>query len=184
MDVLKRELAGVVEYLQTLDPRKVTDDIDWKTTAKGGMIPTIVSSEEQIIGTVIGEIKRSAKIIIAVFDNEGMSQLLKDQIDIMLEKLKEIQDFYLNQTQVSITHRRISIPGKNSFSVVAASKEQIIRARAKMTEDIMIILPMVDVIKTYQLSTVRGGGEATPAMIKFEKRRKAGLTNENMHDDE
>lgn len=177
LDTLKRELNGVVEYLQALDITKVKDDVDWKVTAKGGMIPSIVSTEEEIIETVVGEIKKSSGIISAIFEAEGTSELLQYQIDVTVDKLNELQDHFFKINQINIVHRRLEIPiGKNKdgspkiISVVAATKERQIKARSKITESIMRIIPMIDTIKEYKTVEARGNVEITEAMRRFLKR--------------
>lgn len=177
LDTLKRELNGVVEYLQSLDLSKVKDDVDWKVTAKGGMIPSIVSTEEEIIETVVGEIKKSGGIISAIFEAEGTSDLLQSQIEVTVNKLNELQDHFFKINQIDIVHRKIEIPvGKNKdgspkiVRVVAATKERQIKARSKITESIMRILPMIDTIKEYKTVEARGKTEITEAMKRFLKR--------------
>ena len=177
IDTLKRELTSVVDYLQSLDLTKIVDDIDWKVSAKGGMIPMIISTEEKIIETVVGEIKKSSSIITAIFDAEGNSDLLQYQIDVTVNKLNELQEYYFRQNINELTHRKLEIPvGKNKdgsskiMKVVAASKEDQIKARSRITENVMKILPMIDVIKEYKNVEARGGVEISEAMTRFLKR--------------
>lgn len=176
IDVLKRELAGVVDYLQALDLQKVVDVVDWKVTAKGVM-PTIISTQEKIIITAVGVIKQSAGIIIAVFDTEGMSDLLQWQIDVTVGKLQELQDYYFTQNLTDIVDRKLEmVTGKNKdgspkvMKIVAASKEDQIQARGRITENVLKIIPMIDIIKQYKAITARGGVEIKESMQRFIER--------------
>lgn len=177
LDTLKRELSGVVDYLQALDLTKITDDVDWKATSTGKVMPSIISTEEKIIETVVGEIKKSSSIITAIYDSEGINDILQYQIDVTVDKLNELQDYYFRQNINDLTHRKLEIPiGKDKqgnpkfMQVVAASKEDQIKARSRITENVMKILPMIDVIKGYKNVEARGGVEISEAMQRFLKR--------------
>lgn len=177
IELLKQELIGVVDYLQLLDLHKIVDIIDWKPTRTGGMMPTIISTEEKIITTALGVIKQSATIIMAIFEAEGISETLDYQINVTIDKLQEFQKFYFSKSIPSITNRLLEIPmgvdkkGKPKImKVVAASREDQIIARGRITESVGKILPMVDILKTFKGTTARGGVQKTPAMLRFEKR--------------
>ena len=169
IDILKRELTGVVEYLQNLDLHTITDIIDWKPTKTGGMMPTVISSIEKIISTAVGVIKQSAGIIIAVHESEGLSDLLDSQITITTDKLNELQDYFFSQNLNSITDRKLEVPvGKGKvMKIVVASKEDQIIARGRITENVLKIVPMIDTIKSYKVTTSRGGVVITEAMQRF-----------------
>jgi len=176
IDTLKRELLGVVEYLQALDLPNVKDVIDWKPT-KTGVMPTIVSTEEDIIITAVGVIKQSAGIIIAVFETEGMSETLQYQIDVTVNKLNELSDFFFGKNLNDISIRYIEI--NNGFDkkgnpkiirAVAATRERQIQVRGRITEMVQKIIPMIDTIKSYKTVTARGGVEITEAMRRYLKR--------------
>lgn len=177
IDTLKRELIGVVDYLQNLNLSEIKDEIDWKVTAKGGMMPSIISTEEKIIETVLGEIRKSSKIISAIFDSEGVSETLKWQIDVTVDKLNELQDYYFRININDLDHRRLEIPiGKNKdgtpkiMKIVAASREDQIKARSKITENVLQILPLIDVINGIKTVEARGGGEVSEPMERYLKR--------------
>lgn len=174
IDILKRELTGVVEYLQNLDLHTITDIIDWKPTKTGGMMPTVISSIEKIISTAVGVIKQSAGIIIAVHESEGLSDLLDGQITITTDKLNELQDYFFSQNLNSITDRKLEVPvGKGKvMKIVVASKEDQIIARGRITENVLKIVPMIDTIKSYKALTARGGIEVTESMVRFNERRE------------
>lgn len=178
IDTLKRELIGVVDYLQALNLSEIKDEIDWKVSAKGGMIPSIISTEEKIIETVLGEIRKSSKVIAAIYETEGVSDTLKWQIDVTVDKLKELQDYYFRININDLDHRRLEIPiGKNKdgtpkiMKIVAASREDQIRSRSKITESVLQILPLIDVIKGIKSVEARGGGDISEAMERFLKKR-------------
>lgn len=178
IDTLKRELVGVVDYLQSLDLPNIVDVVDWKPT-KTGVMPTIISTEEKIISTAVGVIKQSAGIIIAIFESEGISDTLQYQIDITTDKLKDLQDFYFSKNLNDIVDRRLEIPmgtdkhgNPKVMKVVAASKEDQIQARGRITESVLKIVPMIDTIKAYKTVSARGGVEITEAMQRFLKRWK------------
>lgn len=178
LDILKRELLGVVEYLQNLDLQNITDVIDWKPTKTGGMMPSVISSIEKIISTAVGVIKQSAGIIIQVHTAEnGMSDLLESQIEITIAKLNELQDYFFSQNLNSITDRRLEIPMKKGvMKIVVASKEDQIIARGRITESVLKIIPMIDTIKSYKsLKTARGGVEIGESMLRFMKETGVSL---------
>lgn len=178
LDRLKTELTGVVDYLQALNPSKITDDIDWRVTSTGGMMPSVISTQEKIIETVVGEIRKSSGLITAIFEAEGMSELLQYQIDVTVGKLEELQDFFFKKNINALEHRRIDVPTKKkkgeekagSMSVVVASREDQIKARTRITENVIKILPMIDVIKGYKSVEARGGVEISEAMQRYLKR--------------
>jgi len=177
IDTLKRELLGVVEYLQALDLPKVADVIDWRIT-KTGMMPAIVSTEEDIIITAVGVIKQSAGIIIAVFETEGMSDTLQYQIDVTVNKLNELSDFFFGKNLNDIEIRYILVPngidkktGEKKYNkTVAATRERQIQVRGRITAEVQKIIPMIDTIKSYKTITARGGVEITEAMRRYLKR--------------
>lgn len=174
IDILKRELNGVVEYLENLNLQTITDIIDWKPTKTGGMMPTVISSIEKIISTAVGVIKQSAGIIIAVHESEGLSDLLDGQITITTDKLNELQDYFFSQNLNSITDRKLEVPvGKGKvMKIIVASKEDQIIARGRITENVLKIVPMIDTIKSYKALTARGGIEVTESMVRFNERRE------------
>lgn len=180
IELLKQELIGVVDYLQDLDLHKITDVVDWKPTRTGSMMPSIISTEEKIITTALGVIKQSATIITAIFEAEGISETLDYQINVTIDKLQEFQKFYFSKSIPSITDRKLEVPmgtdkkgNPKIMRVIAASKEDQIIARGKITESVGKIIPMVDILKTYKGTTARGGVQKTPAMIRFEKRNSS-----------
>jgi ribosomal protein S6E (S10) len=184
LEVLKKELIGVVDYLQQMDLMKIADIVDWKPTRTGGLMPSVISTEEKIIKTAISVIKNSATMITAVYESEGMSEMLGYQIGVTIDKLKEFQDFYFGKSLLDIEDRKLEIPmGKDkqgkpkTMKIVVASKEDQIIARGQITESVSKLIPMIDVIKGYKGNVARGGVEKTPAMIRFEKRKAAGLMN-------
>ena len=178
-ETLKKELASVVEYLEDFDLQAMTDKIEWRSLGSGGTGPFISSSKERIIETVISEVERSAGIITMLFESEGLTEELKIQIDITTNKLNELKDFYFDQSHKDIKTRVVNLTAgedrngrPKNYRLIAATEEDQIRARGKITKNIYKIIPMIDVIKTYKTSTVRGGVQATPAMIRFEERKK------------
>lgn len=186
LSLLKREIVGIIDYLQSLDLNSIQDKIEWRTVGAGGLLPGVISSQEEIIETVIGEIKRSTDIIMAVFEVEGMTDILQTQIDITLQKLSEVQEYYFQQLPKDIEPRILKIPAgfdRNNnpkiVTVIAATQEKQIKIRGRITKNIMEVIPKVDIIKTYNNSSVRGGAEATPAMKRFERRRAQQLELKN-----
>lgn len=185
IDRLKRELVGIIEYLQALDLENIQDKIVMVSGVTGGTQPRVVSSIEEVIETVVGEIQRSTNIIMAVYETEGMEDILQQQINITLERLDSLQDFYYTQLPNDMRHRILDIEAgvrRNGepriFTIVAATEEKQIKIRGRITEKILNILPKIDIIKEYNSSTVRGGVEATPAMKRFEKKRQQSLNKE------
>lgn len=191
LSILKRELLGVIDYLQFFKPEEVIDDVDWKATSTGKVMPAIVSSVEDQFKTCVSVIDQSITMIKAVYDTEGLSEMLQYQIDETAKKLEEINNYYFEQPISSIIHRRLEVPmggtKKNGeakmFSVVAATRDKQIQARSTITKLIAKIVPQLESVQSYKEHDVRGGKALSESMERFMTKIDSGELKSLSDDD-
>lgn len=184
VELLKKELLGVVKYLQAMNLEAIEDEIDWKSTKTGAMMPTITSTIERKLSTSVAVIKQSSEIIKSVYSTEGLTDLLQTQIDITAQKLQELNKFFFNKDLNTITTRYVDIKipdKKGGFKImksVAATTEDQIIARVRITDSIQKIIPLVDEITAYKTVTARGGKEMCEAMESYLMRKNEKIEAE------
>lgn len=170
-ETLKNELSGVISYLNSEAVNDdLADSIDYKITKKGGVTPLIVSTIEKKIETQINSISSCSKILKALFDRESLSDFVRMGIDTLINKLDEIETYYLQRPLSSIDHRRITIPaGKNTITVNAASKEDQINARTRMLEKIFQIKPLISELESMKEEVITKGGYEVPESMMYDE---------------
>ncbi len=170
--MLKKELEGVINYLSSFNFLTLDDRIKWKTLPTGKNIPYVVSTIENSIETCIAVIKNSVDIIISVHSKEGITNVLSNQIEITTNRLKELQEYFFNKELLNIEDRDLEFElgktktGKTIFyNVLAASAEDQIKKRGKISQDITKIIPLIEKIQSLKESiSVKGGNEVPHRM--------------------
>ena len=95
---LKRELQGIIDYLNGLDVFNLEDDILYKPTAKGGIAPSVVSTIEKKIITALRIISQCGNIALALFEKKGeVDEFLESIMSATINRLKSIQEYYDKQ---------------------------------------------------------------------------------------
>ena len=105
VEQLKTQLKATIAYLERIDPYKLSDRID-KKYINGRVMPYIVSTVEDQMRAALSSVKTSAGYIIAIHNKEGISENLKNDIEITIEKLEIIQEYYLGLRLEAITDRK------------------------------------------------------------------------------
>lgn len=172
---LEREISSIIEYLEMLDVKNLSDDILWKPTAKGGLAPSVVSTIEKKIITALRIVNQSGNIALALFEKEKeLNSFLKHMMFTTIETLKSIQDYYDHQPISKIEHRFVSVETKDrngkvkTISFLANSKEDQIAARASITEKILQILPIIEKLEKVQETSSIKGDKELPESFLFE----------------
>jgi hypothetical protein len=176
---LKKELKGVVDYLTSFNFKTLEDRIKWKTLPTGKSIPYVVSTIENSIETCIAVIKNSVDMIISIHSKEGNYDELKKQIDITTDTLKELQDYFFNKELIGIEDRDLVFEiGKTKkgdavlYNVLAASSEDQIKKRGKISQDIIKILPLIEKIQSLKESVLVRGGYEIPHRMAINRDNK------------
>ena len=167
MSVLKQELTNNLDYVVDFPVANIEDDIDYKPAAKGGINPTVVSTIEKKLKTCIGVITQCSKIVLSIYDKEGIDTKLTFIIGILVDKLKEIQSYYEGSPINLIEHRRVTYnSSKKSITFIASTKEEQIQARQAIYESILKLLPLIEKLEDVQNKIqVKGGYEIPESMM-------------------
>ncbi len=143
---LKNELFGIMKYLtaEKIDD-DLEDDIDWKLMKKGGVSPQIVSSLEKKIETQMFTIETCSRMLKTIFDNEGLSDLVKMSIETLTTKLEQIENYYSERPIHTLNKRYVKKVFGNGKEVtfMAASREERITSRTKVLEKIFKVKPII-----------------------------------------
>lgn len=179
IEVLRKELFNVIAYLENFLLENIEDEIGWKATTAGKMIPSVISKIENKIKTCVEVITQSTDMIITIYEYEGMADLLRSQIDTTIDKLNELQDYYFGQNLNTIQNRTLDLPigktksGETKFMhLVVASADDQRSARGSILQKILKVLPQIKRIEDYKKATVRGGTELPEALERFMKRQQ------------
>ena len=170
---LQKEVKSILQYLDQLDIENISDDLEWKITAKGGVAPAIISTIEKKILTSLKVIQQCSRIALAMNDKEGLTPFLEGMIFTVVNTLKNIQGYYNNRPIALIEHRKLTKEsGKDkkgntkSITFLCASREDQIQARSRITELVLEILPLIEKLETVQsTSSLRGGKEIEESLM-------------------
>jgi len=173
---LKQELNNIIEFILDFDILTLEDDIEWKPTAKGGIAPSVVSTIEEKVKTILMIIEQSARILKSLHDKEGMTQDTSYNIKTVVQKLKTIQVFYRHTPIKSVVHRKITKKlgkdktGKDkSIEFLVATRDKIIQARSGLLERILKIMPLIEEIESLEKEfIVKGTGEGLPSAMLYD----------------
>ena len=173
---LKQELNNIVEFILDFDIESTEDDIEWKPTAKGGIAPSVVSTIEEKVKTLLMIIEQSARILKSLHEKEGMNPETSYNIKAVVNKLKTVQYFYKQTPIKEVTHRKITKElgrdkkGNPKFiEFLVATRDKIIQARSSMLEKILKIMPLIEEIESYEIKfTVKGTGEGLPSGMLYD----------------
>lgn len=156
---LKEEIDSIVEYLSTIDPESLTDEVDWKVTQKGTM-PMIVAKIEEVLDNALINVKDCSLMLVNIVEIEGVSEYIINHLDTIKAKLNEIQEYYKKRPISAIEHRRLvySVPGKataknpnpqtRSLSFLVATKYQQIAYRSRITKKIYEAVPILEKLQS------------------------------------
>lgn len=172
-DTLKDELQSIVSYLESNDVNNIEDRIEWKPTKTGGLAPTVISNIEEQVQLQIEIIEQCCRILKSLYEKESLTDFVQLNIDVMIEKLAQIQKFYRGQPITGINDRFVTkgISDKKKGTekqvrFLANKRESIIKARTKVTESILKIQPMVSELESFKESvSVKGGYEIPESML-------------------
>lgn len=180
VEQLKIQLKSTIEYLKQISPYELTDRIGEKYI-NGNLLPYIISTVEDQMRTALSSVKTSAGYIIAIYNKEGISEELKNDIEVTVQKLDEIREYYQKLRLTSIEDRKhwllVGYRGRGANRsevydwVIAATAEKQVEYRNRFIDEILKIVPQINIIKSYSDVTGRGGVKITEAMKRFINRR-------------
>lgn len=180
VEQLKIQLKSTIEYLKQISPYELTDRIGEKYI-NGNLLPYIISTVEDQMRTALSSVKTSAGYIIAIYNKEGISEELKNDIEVTVQKLDEIREYYQKLRLTSIEDRKhwllVGYRGRGEYRrevydwVIAATAEKQVEYRNRFIDEILKIVPQINIIKSYGDVTGRGGIKITEAMKRFINRR-------------
>lgn len=173
---LKQEVNNIVEFILEFDIEQAEDDVEWKPTMKGGLAPSVVSTIEEKVKTILMIIEQSARILKSLHDKEGMTPDTSSNIKIVVSKLKAIQVYYRNTPIKSVIHRKITKQigkdkvGRDKYiEFLVATKDRIIQARSGLLEKILKIVPLIEEIESLEKEfIVKGTGEGLPSAMLYD----------------
>jgi len=167
-DVLRNEINEIVGYLAKEETNKLEDSIHLRVTNTGGKMPSITVKIEAKIETQLVTIESCTKILKSLLDKEGLTDFVKRSIEILTLKLQEIQAYYNQRPITKITDRMLSLPyGKaGNIDLLAASKEDQIKYRTKVSEKMLKLLPMIEELNSLKEAIqVKGGYDMCEVMM-------------------
>ena len=168
LSVLKQELTNNLDYVVDFIVAGIEDDIDYKPTAKGGIAPVVVSTIEAKLKTCISVITQCSKIVLSIYDKEGIDPKLTLIIGILVDKLKEIQLYYEGSPINLIEHRKITYTGyKKPITFIASTKEQQIQARQAIYESILKLLPLIEQLESVKNEITVKGDYQLPERFQY-----------------
>src|SRR5690606_35594247 len=145
VEQLKIQLKSTIEYLKQISPYELTDRIGEKYV-NGNLLPYIISTVEDQMRTALSSVKTSAGYIIAIYNKEGISEELKNDIEITVQKLDEIREYYQKLRLTSIEDRKhwllVGYRGRGAKRlevydwVIAATAEKQVEYRNRFIDEI------------------------------------------------
>lgn len=155
---LKKELNGIVGFVEQLDCNNIVDDIDDE-----GAIPRIIARIEDKIKVTLSTIKEAISILAIIVEEEGNNKYVEDKVFIIKNCLSDIQYHFSEKPIDKLEHRElnyISIKGVPSKLLIRSTYQQV-TDRTIITKKILEILPFIDLVgdKTTEAVEVRGNSE-------------------------
>ena len=162
----------MINNLKYLDAFKVNksliDDIEWKETAKGGIMPSVVSTIEEKLKTCLKVVNHCSKIVLSILEQEPENKATLSTIYLLTNKLEEVKLYY-EQTDISaLEHRKVSYSSKNkTITILASTREKQIQARQYIYEEILKLLPLIEKLVEIEKDfvEVKGGYEIPESMM-------------------
>ena len=170
-DVLKNEINEIIGYLAKEETSKLEDSIHERITATGGKIPSISVKIEAKIETQLITIESCTKILKSLLDKEGLTEFVKNSIEILTLKLQEVQQYYHERPISQIIDRTlVRAYGKSgTIDLLAASKEDQIKYRTKVSEKMLKLLPLIEELNTLKEAMLVKGGYDIPHRMKLKR---------------
>ena len=170
-DVLKNEINEIIGYLAKEETCNLVDSIHERVTATGGKIPSITVKIEAKIETQLITIESCTKIIKSLLDKEGLTDFVKGSIEVLTLKLQEVQQYYKNKPISQIEDRTlVRAYGKSgTIDLLAASKEDQIRYRTKVSEKMLKLLPLIEELNLLKEAIQVKGGYEVPYRMKIKR---------------
>ena len=168
-DTLKNEINEIIGYLARENTSKLEDSIHVRVTNSGGKMPSITVKIEAKIETQLVTIESCTKILKSLLDKEGLTEFVKNSIELLTLKLQEIQSYYKERPISKIEDRMIiqAFGSKGgTIDLLAASKEDQIRYRTKVSEKMLKLLPLIEELNSLKEKLIaKGGYEVRESML-------------------
>lgn len=168
---LKNELFGTMKYLASEKVNdSLEDDVDWKFNKKGGVSPQIVSTIEKKIETQMNTVDTCSKIIKVIFEKEGLSELVKEAIETLVDKLNEIENYYSERPISEIDKRYVTkvFSKGNPITFMVSSREDRISSRTRVLEKIFKVKPLLTELETLKEEVIAKGGYEIPESMLYD----------------
>lgn len=168
---LKNELFGTMKYLASEKVNdSLEDDVDWKFNKKGGVSPQIVSTIEKKIETQMNTVKTCSKIIKVIFEKESLSDLVKEAIETLVDKLNEIENYYSERPISEMEKRYVTkvFSKGNPVTFMVSSREDRINSRTRVLEKIFEVKPLLTELEEMKLEILLKGGKEIPESMLYD----------------
>ena len=171
-DTLKNEINEIIGYLAREETSKLIDSVHVRVTNSGGKMPSITVKIEAKIETQLMTIESCTKILKSLLDKEGLTEFVKNSIELLTMKLQEIQQYFKERPISKIEDRMLTKPFGSkggTIDLLAASKEDQIRFRTKVSERMLKILPLIEELNSLKETMLRLGGHEIPLRMKLKR---------------
>lgn len=168
---LKNELFNTISYLSHEPVNdELEDDIDFKITQKGGITPSIVSTMEKKIETQMSTIDTCSKILKTIFDKEGLSEVVKNSIEILTNKLQEIEDYYASKpiSEMNKRYKTMTFANGKDIKFMVISREDRIISRTRVLEKIFKVKPLITELENLKEEIILKGGYEVPESMLYD----------------
>lgn len=168
---LRNELFGIMKYLasEKVDDNLV-DDIDWKINKQGKVTPMPVCVIEKKIETQMNTVDTCSKMLKAMFDKEGLTDLIKEGIETLVAKLDEIELYYSERPISELVKRyaTYTFGNGNEIEYMVSSKEDRINSRTRVLEKIYRVKPILTELEEMKEEVIAKGGREVPESMQYE----------------
>lgn len=173
-EVLKEELQDSIAYLKSEPVEELKDRIEWKATKTGGIMPSVISVIEEQIDLQIGVIEKCSRMLKSIYEQESLSDFVQSNIDVMIDKLSEVQQYYRLRPITAIEDRFVleevsdkkSKTGVKTIRFLSNKRENIIKTRTATQEKILKLQPIIGELESFKETvSLKGGYEIPESML-------------------
>lgn len=173
-DTLKEELQDNIFYLQSEPAEELKDRIEWKATATGGIMPSVIAVIEEQIDLQVSIVEKCCRMLKSIYEQESLSDFVQQNIDAMITKLAEIQQYYKARPTTKIEDRFayeeiVDKKGKpKTIRFLSNKKENIIKIRTTTSEKILRLQPLIKELEDFKETVILKGGYEIPESMLYD----------------
>ncbi len=175
-DELKEELQDSILYLQSEPIEELEDRIEWKATKTGGIMPSVIAVIEEQIDLQIGVIEKCSRMLKSIYEQENLSEFVQSNIDVMINKLAEVQKYYrirpITKTEDRFVLEEVndkkSKTGSKTIRFLSNKRENIIKMRTTTTEKILRLQPLIKELESFKETVILKGGYEIPESMLYD----------------